>query len=184
MIRGRLFLSSKKGQFFSYDAIVSVVIFLLAIGLLITYWWSVTGVMGLERERIQKEAISLSDVLLTPGNPSDWQTLSSSDRNELRQYGLTTGWANNVLDVDKIEQMHDWSDDDYDASKNELRLLNDYYIQIVDDNGNSACGSDCEIGAEPPAGVKQVVQASRVALLNDKVVQVKITLWSNVSYSG
>lgn len=56
----------KKGQYFSFDAIVASVIFILTFISLITYWFSVKSSLESKNDEITREAARISDYLLTP----------------------------------------------------------------------------------------------------------------------
>ncbi|PIT84248.1 hypothetical protein COU37_04255 [Candidatus Micrarchaeota archaeon CG10_big_fil_rev_8_21_14_0_10_45_29] len=57
-----------RGQYFSFDAIVASVIFLLAISILINHWYALRSQMGEEGSYLQNEAHRISDLLLGTGD--------------------------------------------------------------------------------------------------------------------
>ncbi len=67
---------SKKGQYFSFDAITAVVIFMITISLVISYWFTIQGLMDTNDSDAYRTAIKLSDTLVSKGNP-EWDGLGS-----------------------------------------------------------------------------------------------------------
>lgn len=74
-----------KGQYFSFDAIIASVIFVMALVALLSYWHSVKSYLDSQNDDISKEAIRISDSLLSPPNPS-------SNCASLLKLGLATSW--------------------------------------------------------------------------------------------
>lgn len=58
---------NSKGQYFSFDAIISSVIFILTLISLISYWQSVRSTLDYQNSEISKEAIRISDNLFLVG---------------------------------------------------------------------------------------------------------------------
>ncbi|GEM_PF-4541370 len=61
-----------KGQYFSFDAIVASVIFMLGMTLLLGQWFSVKQSTDLTNDYLQEDAFRASDILLSSGVPNDW----------------------------------------------------------------------------------------------------------------
>jgi len=59
-----------KGQYFSFDAIIGAVIFVLALVALLSYWHSVRSFLDYQNDPLTKEAIRISNNLFTPPSPS------------------------------------------------------------------------------------------------------------------
>ena len=59
-----------KGQYFSFDAIIAAVIFILALVALLSYWHSVKSYLDYQNDPLSKEAIRVSNLLFTPPYPS------------------------------------------------------------------------------------------------------------------
>ncbi len=55
-----------KGQYFSFDAIVASIIFILTFISLVSYWFSVKSGLESKDEEISKEAARITDSMLTP----------------------------------------------------------------------------------------------------------------------
>ncbi len=57
----------RKGQYFSFDAIIASIIFILTFVSLVSYWFSVKSSLDSKEDEISKEAARISDTLFTPG---------------------------------------------------------------------------------------------------------------------
>jgi hypothetical protein len=164
----------KKGQYFSFDAIIAAVIFVASISLLTTYWFGVRAIMDARSNDLFGEALRVSDSLLTPGNPPDWE----NDVGDAKQIGFTVDYRGNVLDESKVEEFEDFvktGDNEYDEGKNLLHIVDDYYITVIDDQSIVLH----EIGMEPDASAKNIANANRAAILDDELVTLRVQLWNN-----
>ncbi|MEW5996234.1 MAG: hypothetical protein AB1657_01420 [Candidatus Micrarchaeota archaeon] len=65
-----------KGQYFSFDAIIGGVIFILTAMALFSYWYGITSAFDQRHELLAKEAFRVSEILFTPLSPGvavDWK---------------------------------------------------------------------------------------------------------------
>lgn len=65
-----------KGQYFSFDAIIGGVIFILTAMALFSYWYGVTGAFDQQHELLAREAFRVSEMLFAPLEPGvavDWK---------------------------------------------------------------------------------------------------------------
>jgi len=85
--------STKKGQYFSFDAIVASVIFILTIISLLSYWYSTKSSMEYQNSEIMREAIRVSDALFAA------QSSGSGC-----QLGFAESWERKVLNRSAIEK--------------------------------------------------------------------------------
>ena len=60
-----------KGQYFSFDAIIGSVIFVMALVSLLSYWSSLRSSLDFQNNDVSREAVRISNTLLLQGNPSD-----------------------------------------------------------------------------------------------------------------
>jgi hypothetical protein len=72
-----------KGQYFSFDAIIGAVIFVLALVALLSYWHSVRSFLDYQNDPLTKEAIRISNSLFTPPSPLNTCAMS--------RFGLAVG---------------------------------------------------------------------------------------------
>ena len=69
-------MNSLKGQYFSFDAIIGGVIFILTAMALFSYWYGISGTLDQRHESLAKEAFRISEMLNTPLDPGlamDWR---------------------------------------------------------------------------------------------------------------
>ncbi len=65
-----------KGQYFSFDAIIGGVIFILTAMALFSYWYGISGTLDQRHESLAKEAFRISEMIFTPVDPGlsmDWR---------------------------------------------------------------------------------------------------------------
>lgn len=72
----------KKGQYFSFDAIIASVIFILLLVSLLSYWNAIRSNLGVEEIELYEEAIRISDVL--------YQELSENPPEDVSLSGLSS----------------------------------------------------------------------------------------------
>lgn len=70
--------ASKKGQYFSADAIIAAFIFVMALSLLTAHWFSLRAQGGSQTGSLLDDASRISDLLLVPGNPGNWYSSTST----------------------------------------------------------------------------------------------------------
>jgi len=119
----------RKGQVWSYDLMMSSILFVIAMGILAFFWWSARTNMTEEKDTMTLESIKVADNLVSPGSPTDWQ--SSIDVNDqstwsnVQQIGLGRSWSasdSNVLSIDKLYSFQTMSSNNYSLTKSKLRL--------------------------------------------------------------
>lgn len=86
----------KKGQYFSFDAIIASVIFIMALMALLSYWYSVKNYLESQNDELEKEAIRISNLLLSPPYPS-------SQCSGMERLGFAMSWDDQRMDPDVLE---------------------------------------------------------------------------------
>jgi len=89
-----------RGQYFSFDAIIASVIFILALVALLSYWHSVKSFLDFQDDALSRDAVRISNLLFTP--PS-FITASSSDCVDMEQLGFALGWDDRRVNSSVIE---------------------------------------------------------------------------------
>ena len=87
----------KKGQYFSFDAIVGSVIFILALVTLLSYWYSLRTALNSQTNDLTREALRISDLILTPGYPAGVSC------NDMKQLGFSMSWQDRRINKTKFE---------------------------------------------------------------------------------
>ncbi len=152
----------RKGQFFSYDAIVAGLMFILLLTLLYTYWNSLRSTISVRIDDVTRIAMDASNLLMTPGFPINW------DSSNYNQIGLTSSYNSICIEQTKINSLNEIP---YETIKQKLAIAPyDFYLQIGDE----------EVGF-PPDNALSKVTINRPILLNDKLVNLSLTVWSGLS---
>lgn len=60
----------KKGQYFAFDAVTAVIIFLVTLSLIVSYWFNIQSIMNAQDSEAYRTAIRISDTLVSKGNPT------------------------------------------------------------------------------------------------------------------
>jgi len=169
-----------KAQFWSFDIIFAIIIFVFAVVILTLVWINISDEFaisyGTNLIRMQSQLQTLSVQLVSKGVPSNWNSvmnLSSSNSWENFSIGLSNGTAD-ALSQQKVNAFYNMSLTNYQATKPPLGVAYDYYIVI---KGN---GINTTIGTTPTTTNVTSVQVTNVpAVLNGNPVQIKIQLWTN-----
>lgn len=82
-----------KGQYFSFDAIIASVIFVMALVALLSYWHSVKSYLDYQNDDLSREAIRVSNLLFTPPSPSPAVSCDTINR-----FGMSFTWDDRRLD--------------------------------------------------------------------------------------
>ena len=88
----------KKGQYFSFDAIVGSVIFVLALLALLSYWHSVRSILDFQASGASKEAVRISNALLSPPDPLKFKDCSS-----VKSLGFALDWSDRRLNEEILK---------------------------------------------------------------------------------
>lgn len=139
-----------KGQYFSFDAIIASVIFVLALVALLSYWHSVRSFLDYQNDPLSKDAIRVSNLLFTPSSPSA-ASCDSMDR-----LGFARAWDDRRVNQSIVDcagaQSQSWL---------RQKLSTAYGASII--ITNLADGSVTTIGGAVPAGTANVVKIRRLA---------------------
>jgi len=80
-----------KGQYFSFDAIVASVIFVLALVALLSYWHSVKSYLDYQNDDLSREIVRVSNLLFTPPTPV-------TDCDSMNRFGMSLEWDDRRID--------------------------------------------------------------------------------------
>lgn len=169
-----------KAQFWSFDVIFAIVIFVFAIVILTYVWLSIAGQFSLANSgnlaRLQSQLQSLSVSLLSQGSPTDWNqvvNLSSPGSWQNLSIGLGNGTVG-ALSQSKINRLGNLSAANYQAVKPALGVAYEYYITFA------GAGNTIAIGMNPANANITTVQSLVIpAVINGNAIQVQLELWSN-----
>lgn len=143
-----------KGQYFSFDAIIASVIFVLALVALLSYWNSVRSFLDYQNDPLSKDAIRVSNLLFIPPSPS-------SSCASMGTLGFAMDWSDRRVNSSIIECAST-----KDQAWLRQRLSTSYGVAI--NVTNIADDSVVSIGGSVPASAMNVVRIRRLAtVLND-----------------
>ncbi len=172
-----------KAQFWSFDVIFAMVIFILALTILGFTWYGVNNQLALGYSGgsivAQLQAHSLAQNLLAPGQPSNWQSIVNVT-NTLTwtnvSTGLGTSYSGSNLSASKLYALMAMASQNYQATKYELGVSYEYYIDIYGGNINVT------MGRNPAAyGALSTYVERRSAFLGGIPVTVQVDIWTNTS---
>jgi hypothetical protein len=88
--------ATSKGQYFSFDAVIASLIFLLTMISLLSYWYNVRSTMDYQQGEITKQALRVSDIVLTPA-------YGQAAPNSKCQVGFTEAWGKKVVNYTALD---------------------------------------------------------------------------------
>ncbi len=169
---------TRKGQYFSFDAIIASIIFIIAISILSSYWFGVRSVMDSRSENMYNEVIRVSDTLMSEGTPTNWQAQLFIN---IQQFGLLKNKTTYELDDMKINKLSSLlGSADYDKTRKKLNI-DKYQLYIT--IGNST-NSWSDMGEQPTSAAANIVTTTRIAVYKStladpgRLATVKIVLWT------
>jgi hypothetical protein len=160
----------KKGQFFSYDAIIAGALLSIMIALLFIYWSSAHSLVFNQVDDMYRAGISVSDTLLTPGSPVNW------DSSNVHQLGITDEFGSLKLNSTKVNRLSDYAISKYYDMREKFGVSR--YDILITIEGFPSAGSETNIGAVPsnPTGQISIV---RPVIYDGHPSKLTVTVWMN-----
>jgi hypothetical protein len=90
-------MKTMKGQYFSFDAIIASIIFVLALTTLLSYWNGTRNTFDLQNNEMQKEASRISNFLFAPGVPAN------VDCKKQTQIGFSLSWQDKRMNKTQVK---------------------------------------------------------------------------------
>ncbi|VVB73381.1 Uncharacterised protein [uncultured archaeon] len=162
-------ISSRKGQFFSYDAIVAGLMFAILLTILYVYWSSLRSTVFTQIDDMFRTSIEVSNLLLTTGNPTNWSTT------DVKQIGITTGPNSLELDPNKVTNFKFMTDQDFESMR--ARLGAAPYMFYI------AIGDGVTVGIPPAIEATGKVSITRPVVYGGNASNITVTIWSNFTSS-
>lgn len=139
----------KKGQYFSFDAIIATVIFMMAIVLLLSYWHSVKLFLDYQTSDVSKETMRVASLLFVPAFPE------GAGCSGVENLGFAVSWEDKRVREDLLECARG------DSGWFSAKLGSQYNMSIkvtdVDD------GSWYYLGGDVPSDATEVSNMRRAA---------------------
>lgn len=163
---------NKKGQIFSTDALLALIVFTLVlavtIGLLTQIQTTGENAVRSQTQTHITEQI-IMQLLSSPGSPRNWETYT--DRNNVKMIGLIDHEGG--ISTDKWNQLQDWNSDDYSSLKTWLGIPDrNIYITISDVNH-----STLEAAGLSPSDVNSVSTAVLPSFFDGELVFVQVQVY-------
>jgi hypothetical protein len=173
-------LGYKKGQFFSYDAIIAGALFSVLIALLFIYWSAIHALIFNQLDDMYRVGISISDTLLTPGSPSNWGSWVANPPQPptqiaAHQVGLTNDFGSMRLNGTKVDNLNTLVNSSYEIVKEKLGSGRyNFWITITGYNNANGGG----IGSQPlnPTGK---ITITRPVIYQNNPANLTIVVWMN-----
>jgi len=176
-------MDGKKGQYFSFDAVVATMILVVAFTSLVGYWFGAQSVIEERSNSLYVDTLRVADSLMSPGVPSNWTGIPTPNLlDNIRQPGLTTGFSNE-LDLQKLLKLDSLVnsgmpgsafDANYAKLKKLLRTSGECYIVI---ERTDAAAAPYTFGRFPAANASGVAIAHRGATLSGHPMRMRVFLW-------
>jgi hypothetical protein len=144
-----------KGQYFSFDAIIAAVIFVLALVAMLSYWHSVRSFLDYQNDPLSKDAVRVSNLLFLPSAPPGGCGVMES-------LGLANDWNDrrvnaSILACAKLQ--------DQVWLREKLSTPNGVAIRVT----NLADNSVIDIGGQVPTDAGNIVKMRRLATVANSV---------------
>ncbi len=175
-------MSYMKAQFWSFDIMFAIVVFLVAITIL-TYVWltmssqfSASYTNGINLMQLQLQRLGTG--LLLQGSPPNWNSLVNlSNTSGWINVSVGFGSGNASLSAQKILTFDAMSNTNYQEAKTPLGIGYDYYILL------NASGFGLAIGRNPSGNNAYAIQAmTEPVILNGAPANLTIELWTNTTF--
>jgi hypothetical protein len=170
-----------KAQFWSFDIVFAIVIFVIALALITYVWSDISNQFSLSYgngvSAMQLGIQGLSTTLTESGNPSNWNSVVNVD-NISTWNNVSIGLeGSSGLSTSKILTLEAMSEYNYQDTKPLLGVGYDYYITLTNGEVNITIGKNP--GPYNPTSV-QVVNIP--VLLNNQHTNMHIELWTNTTF--
>jgi hypothetical protein len=138
-----------RGQYFSFDAIIASVIFVLALVALLSYWNSMKSFLDYQNDQLSRDAVRVSNLLFTPPSPT-------SSCGTMKRLGLSMAWDDKRVDERVLScakgQNQAWL-------REKLGTAYNVSIEVT----NLGTNKNTTIGGSVPSNAKNVVNMRRLA---------------------
>jgi hypothetical protein len=136
---------NNKGQFFSPDLIIAILIFLSILFFFFNASDAIFARVSLNEKLLEADEVAhntMNILVYSPGVPINWENKNIS---QTQIFGLAS--QKNVIDVNKIERLILFLDNYYIETKERMGLgKNEFKIELIDSDGTSLYSSNKTFG--------------------------------------
>ncbi len=168
-------------QFWSFDAIFAIIIFMSAITILSIAWLDVSNQLSIASGGtsyiMQLQAQGVAQNLLSAGSPSNWQAivvLHSVSAWTSVGIGLASSPGSSSLSGAKLYALQSMVNYNYSGAGQALGTTYNYYITISGSSLNITLGENPTMN-----GAVTTFLSRRSAFLNGAPVQIEVFVWSS-----
>jgi hypothetical protein len=171
-----------RGQLFSLDAVIAVGIFTIILISITWSWDLVTEKISIDNKQEEIAILSknaLSTLLITSGNPLNWNMESNDWFNSSNMHDLGVSFAPSIIQDGKISKLEEVNDTKYGDMKKLLGLRKyDFHLSFyIYDGDNYALQPEFEVGRNLPGNETFVHVINRYGLINNNWSKVKLKVW-------
>ncbi|MFH1500837.1 MAG: hypothetical protein ABIE22_02725 [archaeon] len=161
-------LTHKKGQVWSIDVAVAVVIFLVGAVMIYFYAINISQEASDKLDALLYEGNYIGEILLDQGSPQDW------DNTNVVTPGLTTA---NRINQTKLDYLNFIIIGDYDRAQ---RLLGTQHYFFINFSEQMTVGSlpVSGLGNPPSVTAENIVKVTRFSVYESKPIQLNIYVWN------
>lgn len=171
-----------KGQFWSIDVIFAIALFGVAIVILTFVWYNISNqfavASGYGVESMQTQLQGLESMVLSAGHPANWNSFVDLS-NTITWANMSTGLVGSQgsLSTKKILTLMAMSNTNYQATKQDLGVGYDYYINIKSSTFN------VNIGQNPNGRNATSIQVATVPIVVDgSPGYMQLIVWTNTTF--
>ena len=165
----------RKAQVWFLDVVIAILFFTTALVLFFKYTPNLYD-KG-DPEELLIDARSLSEKLLSPGYPVDWETLDLSDeynRTRIVYFGIIN--VNNTrVNNEKLNSLIDLINNDYPFVKEKQGLRFDFFVQIIEPENNTIL----ESFGRDYSSANDIIRIERFVVLNNSITKLNIFVFKD-----
>lgn len=150
-----------RGQYFSFDAMIASIIFILTFVSLLSYWHGVRLTVDNPHEELVGEALRISNMLLSPGYPADQPCAN------MNEIGFALSLKDKRLNSSKIACFETLVSNTPNVLKTKFGTIKEVALEITTYDGNSDKIGVLPYEASISGNVSSAAKISRVVSIYD-----------------
>ncbi len=177
----KLFGKYSKGQFWSFDIVFAMVVFMAAITILAATWLSISNQLALSSSGIidlmQLQVQQVAQNLVSAGTPVNWQSIVNTSQPSTFSSvsaGLATSIGSSSISSAKLYTLMSMINKNYSLAGVAFGATYDYYINVVGGPVNVTMGKNPITNGSVTTFI-----STKSAFLNGVPVTIKVYIWSS-----
>jgi len=152
----------RKGQYFSFDAIIASVIFMIAVVMLLSYWHSVKTFLEYQSGDMSREAMRIAAMLLSPPSPS---YALGNNCGSMQSIGLVNSFVDKTINESTLECLQSQQQANSNFLKSKFATPYNVAISVTKAGSSKASYTIGTIDTSKPSS--EIVKIRRIATLVD-----------------